>query len=260
MLARITITLTTISSSMIVNPAVLLNLFMSFRPVVGVGLACRHRCRRYQSRYLVPSSAVPWLFEYTSYTFWPPHVVESGLSWYARRPHSLSPVIGSTGILRRNFSLRPVASLATDTPSTSVSRSGGYPSLLALSSVVGIMPASAASLNLSIAVRISRSTLRNSASRVRWIVTFASGCTADARIRMIVVTTSNSTNENPRCSPFTTFNFSLLILHLPDGDAGGNKLQCRLIAARHCCRSAQRQRSGAGGQRLYEQRREQAGR
>ena len=52
---------------------------------------------------------------------------------------------------------------------------------------------SAASLNLSIAVRISRSARRSSASFWRWIVTLASGCTAEARIRMIVVTTISST-------------------------------------------------------------------
>ena len=47
---------------------------------------------------------------------------------------------------------------------------------------------------LSIAVRISRSARRSSASRVRVAVTRASGMMADARIRMIDVTTSSSTN------------------------------------------------------------------
>ena len=49
-------------------------------------------------------------------------------------------------------------------------------------------------MNLSIAVRISRSARRSSASRVRVAVTFASGMIADARIMMIVATTSSSTN------------------------------------------------------------------
>src|SRR5438309_156126 len=79
----------------------------------------------YQSRYFVPSSPVPPLFEYTSKTFCPPQDVESGLSWYDRKPHSVLLVIGSGGIRRRYFSLRPLASLAAGTPSTSVSRSDG---------------------------------------------------------------------------------------------------------------------------------------
>jgi len=41
-------------------------------------------------------------------------------------------------------------------------------------------------------VRISRRSLRSSASRWRVAVTFASGITADARMRMMVETTSSS--------------------------------------------------------------------
>jgi hypothetical protein len=47
---------------------------------------------------------------------------------------------------------------------------------------------------LSIAVRISRSERRSSLSRWRLAATFASGMIAEARIRMIVETTSSSTN------------------------------------------------------------------
>src|SRR6266576_397285 len=59
------------------------------------------RPTNYQSEYLVPSSAVPVDFEYTSNTFLPPQLVESASSRTARKPHSACPVIGSTGILRR---------------------------------------------------------------------------------------------------------------------------------------------------------------
>ena len=47
------------------------------------------------------------------------------------------------------------------------------------------------------AVRISRSARCSSASRVRVAVTFASGMIADARIMMIVATTSSSMNVYP---------------------------------------------------------------
>ena len=57
---------------------------------------------------------------------------------------------------------------------------------------------STASLNLSIAVRISRSERRSSASFCRWFVTFASGMTADARMIRIVETISSSMNVKPR--------------------------------------------------------------
>ena len=57
---------------------------------------------------------------------------------------------------------------------------------------------STASLNLSIAVRISRSVRRSSASFWRWFVTFASGITADARMIRIVETISSSMNVKPR--------------------------------------------------------------
>src|SRR5437868_15454834 len=55
----------------------------------------------HQSEYLVPSSAVAWDLEYTSKTFFPPQLVESGSSCTARKPQSARPVIGSTGIFRR---------------------------------------------------------------------------------------------------------------------------------------------------------------
>ena len=43
-----------------------------------------------------------------------------------RIPHSALPVIGSTGILRRNLYFALLGPLSV-TPFTSVSRSGGYP-------------------------------------------------------------------------------------------------------------------------------------
>src|ERR1700674_2371134 len=78
----------------------------------------------YQSLYLVPSKATWSDFVKTSKTFCPPQESESLSSCMERIPHSCL-VMGSTGILRRNFSFLP----ATSTPVTSVSRSGGYPSL-----------------------------------------------------------------------------------------------------------------------------------
>src|SRR5579885_792212 len=56
----------------------------------------------YQSEYLVPSSAIPVDFEYTSKTLFPPQLVESGSSCTERKPHSARPVIGSTGTRRKN--------------------------------------------------------------------------------------------------------------------------------------------------------------
>ena len=56
---------------------------------------------------------------------------------------------------------------------------------------------STASLNLSIAVRISRSERRSSASFWRWFATFASGITADARMIRIVETISSSMKVKP---------------------------------------------------------------
>src|SRR5208282_5998496 len=78
----------------------------------------------YQSLYFVPSSAVPDDFEYTSKTFFPPQLVESGSSLIERNPQSARPVIGSTGIFLRNrsFLSSPAPSC---TPFTSVSKSGG---------------------------------------------------------------------------------------------------------------------------------------
>src|SRR5438445_3714612 len=82
----------------------------------------------YQFAYRVPSLAVACDFEYTSKTFFPHQLVESGSSDTHRKPQSDCPVIGSTGTRRRNriFLSSPAPSL---TPLTSVSRSGGYPSL-----------------------------------------------------------------------------------------------------------------------------------
>src|SRR5208283_5172597 len=68
--------------------------------------------------YLVPSSAVPCDLECTSKTLCPPYESESGSSCMERNPHSAWPVMGSTGILRRNLTFLP----CTSTPSTSVSR------------------------------------------------------------------------------------------------------------------------------------------
>src|ERR1700680_4681400 len=80
--------------------------------------------RDHQSEYFVPSCAIPCDFEYTSKTFFPPQLVESGSSCTARKTHSFCPVIGSTGILRRK---RIFLSLEAPscTPFTSVSKSGG---------------------------------------------------------------------------------------------------------------------------------------
>src|ERR1700676_203722 len=75
----------------------------------------------YQSLYFVPSRPVPSDFVWTSNTLCPPHESESGSSCIERRPHSVLPVIGSMGILRRKRTFLP----CTSTPFTSVSRSGG---------------------------------------------------------------------------------------------------------------------------------------
>src|SRR5271155_5786368 len=74
----------------------------------------------YQSLYFVPSSAMPSDFEYTSKTLWPPKESLVGSSCIDRIPHSFLPVIGSTGIRRRNRTFLP----CTSTPSTSVCKSG----------------------------------------------------------------------------------------------------------------------------------------
>src|SRR2546429_6669277 len=58
---------------------------------------------------------------WTSNTSWPPHRLESGSSWYDRRPQSVVFVIGSTGTRLRNFSFRPV-----DRKSTRLNSSHGY--------------------------------------------------------------------------------------------------------------------------------------
>ena len=61
----------------------------------------------------------------TSNTFCPPHDFDVAVSRDDRFPQSVLFVIGSMGILRRNFNFLPVVSLAGGTPSTSVSRVGG---------------------------------------------------------------------------------------------------------------------------------------
>src|SRR5882762_1434090 len=118
--------------------------------------------------------------EYTSKTLCPPQLWESGSSCMARKPHSAFPVIGSTGILRRNRTLVGVLEVVEDgldaaptcavllklatvealvptcevppaltvTPVISVSRSGGYPWL---PTSMRIKFLSAASLYLSMA-------------------------------------------------------------------------------------------------------------
>src|SRR5262245_61833635 len=100
------------------------------------------------------------------------------------------------------------------------------------------------------AVRTSRSARRNSASRVRCAVTFASGITADARIKMIVETTSSSTNVYPRELPFTTT--TSIESQIPNPDTllhvhrDRRKAQTHRCATRSCCDAAHRQRDAAG--------------
>src|SRR5579884_1434405 len=60
----------------------------------------------YQSEYLVPSMAVALDSEKTSNTSFPPQLVESESSCTDRIPHSAFPVMGSTGIRRRNRTWR----------------------------------------------------------------------------------------------------------------------------------------------------------
>src|SRR5215472_15746313 len=56
----------------------------------------------HHSAYFVPSNAVPCDFEWTSKTLPPPQLCESGSSCTDCRFHSGRPVMGSTGIRRRN--------------------------------------------------------------------------------------------------------------------------------------------------------------
>src|SRR6266850_5280644 len=79
----------------------------------------------HHSEYRRPSVPVACDFEYTSKTFRPHQLVESGSSDTQRSPHSFCPVIGSFGIsLRKRIFLSVPA--PTFTPFTRVSRSGGY--------------------------------------------------------------------------------------------------------------------------------------
>src|SRR5271165_1159232 len=75
----------------------------------------------YHVLYFVPSSPVPSDLVYTSNTFCPPQESESRSSCIDRSPQSVVPVIGSTGICRKNRIFLPFES----TPFTRVSRSGG---------------------------------------------------------------------------------------------------------------------------------------
>src|SRR5271156_1978477 len=82
----------------------------------------------YQSEYFVPSDAVPDDLLYTSNTSCPPQPVESASSCTDRKPQSLFFVRGSSGTSRKKrirLSVLPVIGVGF----TSVSRSGGYPSV-----------------------------------------------------------------------------------------------------------------------------------
>src|SRR5712664_3192543 len=147
----------------------------------------------YQSEYFVPSSAVAVDFEYTSNTFFPPQLVESGSSCTARSPHSARPVMGSTGIFRRKRIFRSLPAPSC-TPFTIVSRSGGYPSL-PISTRIWFR--SAASLYRSIASCISRRSRRSSASFCRTMEYFAMGSAAEDRIIRMAHAMINSSSVIP---------------------------------------------------------------
>src|SRR5581483_5133439 len=70
--------------------------------------------RHYQLLYSVPSKPLPCDLVKTSKTFCPPHESESGSSCIERRPHSVLPVMGSTGTRRRKRTFLP----PTSTPLT----------------------------------------------------------------------------------------------------------------------------------------------
>src|SRR5690242_5950214 len=81
---RIRMIVMTIINSMSVNP-VLANLLRRFTDAGLPAQICDNILNsnphmNYQSEYLVPSRAVPDDFEYTSNTFLPPQLVESGSS------------------------------------------------------------------------------------------------------------------------------------------------------------------------------------
>src|SRR6266853_3449978 len=121
--SRIRIMLMTTTISISVKPRVLA-LGLRTLGLQNLGLRALDQNFIYQSLYLVPSKATWSDLLKTSKTFCPPQESESLSSCIERIPHSCL-VMGSTGIRRRNFSFLP----ATSTPVTSVSRSGGYPSL-----------------------------------------------------------------------------------------------------------------------------------
>src|ERR1700676_2109527 len=111
------------------------------------------------------------------------------------------------------------------------------------------------------AVRISRSTRGSSPSRCRVAGTLASGMTADARMMMIVATTSSSTNVYPAASPLASnfpittriqrsLNFNYPITQLPRlrlyGKRDGPQLETHHRSAGTGRRPAERQRDRAG--------------
>src|ERR1700741_4109915 len=115
-------------------------------------------------------------------------------------PHSTRPVIGSFGTRRRKRIFFPVAPAPPNaTPFTSVSRSGGYPSL---PSSTRIFCWSARSLYLSIALRMSRKSSRNSFSRWRITVNFAIGKAIEERISRMEHATISSSSVMPACVEF----------------------------------------------------------
>ena len=95
----------------------------AFLPIFVVQM--NQRRRPHQSLYFVPSSPVPSAFEYVVDVLTAPAARVRLVLQCERMPHSVECAIGSIGTRRRNLSLIPDASFAFETPSTSVSRSGG---------------------------------------------------------------------------------------------------------------------------------------
>ena len=120
-------------------------------------------------------------------------------------PHSVERVIGSIGIRRRNFSLMPVASFAAD-PFDERLEIGRIP----LGAGLDVERRDQAVVDRVLVLVDGGAHLtqvrRSSASRCRWMLTFASGMTAEARISRIVVTTSSSTKVKPRELHFSVSN------------------------------------------------------
>src|SRR5262245_35069298 len=101
------------------------------------------------------------------------------------------------------------------------------------------------------AVRISRSERRSSASLVRWLVTLASGITAAARIIRIVDTISSSTNVKPRAAAIRT----RMLAHR---HRGRRELQRHHRALRRARNTADLNQRVAGTDGIEEQRADQA--